>query len=99
MTRIGSAARGGVAGRGPLGGINRLIQDSRPRIKDDARAAAAGARGRRLREGGGLRRGGGSRAAAVAETRLAVAPSDGSSVRPAPPGTASSRAPPPLRYS
>src|SRR5207249_9429964 len=36
MTRIGSAARSGDTGSGPLGDINnRLIQDSRLRIKDE----------------------------------------------------------------
>src|SRR3989442_11521201 len=65
MTRIGSAERGGVTGRGPLGGINRLIQDSRPRIKDDARAAAAG------RAAGAYARGAGFGVAAV---RLAAGP-------------------------
>src|SRR5437016_14594690 len=34
MTRMGSPAGAGDACEEPLGGINRLIQDSRPRIKD-----------------------------------------------------------------
>src|SRR3989454_5671420 len=86
MTRIGSAERGGVTGRGPLGGINRLIQDSRPPIKDDARAAAAGARGRRLREGGGLRRGGVARRARHREPELAAALAERITVEPEQPG-------------
>src|SRR3989442_14727692 len=72
MTRIGSAERGGVTGRGPLGGINRLIQDSRPRIKDDARAAAAG------RAAGTYARGAGFGVAGVAPGARAPGP------RPAP---------------
>src|SRR2546422_2580800 len=69
MTRIGSAERGGVTGRGPLGGINRLIQDSRPRIKDDARAAAAG------RAAGAYARGAGFGVAVLGGARGTASPS------------------------
>src|SRR3989442_13626516 len=69
MTRIGSAERGGVTGRGPLGGINRLIQDSRPRIKDDARAAAAG------RAAGAYARGAGFGVAGLRDARGTPSPS------------------------
>src|SRR2546430_85943 len=55
MTRMGSAAGAGDACEEPLGGINRLIQDSRPRIKDAPARPWVGLPGGSLDHAAGVR--------------------------------------------